>query len=75
MIEVLSYVSVRLEIICIWKNLHRGEQCLPGMTYRVNGLVSYVVKFSDGQELKLYVDHFLYHLDGKEIELTPTPVA
>ena len=45
------------------------------MTCRVNGPVSCVVKLTDGQELKLHVDHLLYHLDGKEIELSPTSVA
>ena len=45
------------------------------MTCRVNGPVSYVVKLTDGRELKLHVDHLLYRLDGKEIEFSPTPVA
>ena len=40
-----------------------------------NGPLSYVVKLTDGRELKRHVDHLRSRLDGEEIELSPTPVA
>ena len=57
------------------KNFHKGEQWLPGVVCRVNGLVSYVVMLTDGRELKRHADHLRSRLDGEKIELSPTPVA
>ena len=46
------------------------------MVCLVNGPVSYyVVKLTDGQELKRHVDHLQSRLDREEIELSPIPVA
>ena len=45
------------------------------MICQVNGLVSYLVKLTDGCELKRYVDDLRSRLDEEEIELSPASVT
>ena len=45
------------------------------MICQVNGLVSYLVKLTDGCELKSHVDHLRSRLDEEEIELSPASVT